>query len=115
MAGMSTSALLDPNVRPSASAEVDLSGRFEQQRGCSLGGLPNQVELSPGGAAGLKASEQPTEFLLGTHRLGFSQSLTGAASESRLHRLTGRPTVLSHPLPVLHALTMKVILVKIKD
>lgn len=68
MAGVSTSALLGPNVRPSASAEVDLSGRFQQQRGCSLGGLPNQVELSPGGAAGLEATEQPTEFLLGTHR-----------------------------------------------
>lgn len=59
MAGMSTSALLDPNVRPSASAEVDLLVD-EQQRGCSLGGLPNQVELSPGGAAGLRASEPPT-------------------------------------------------------
>lgn len=114
MAGMSTSALLDPNVRPSASAEVDLLVD-EQQRGCSLGGLPNQVELSPGGAAGLKASEPPTEFLLGTHRLGFSQSLTDAASESRLHRLTGRPAVLSHPLPDLRAQTMKIIPVKIKD
>lgn len=68
MAGMSTSALLGLNVRPSTSAEVDLLGRFEQQRGCSLGGLPNQVALSRGGAAGLEATEQSTELLLGTHR-----------------------------------------------
>lgn len=113
MAGMSTSALLDPNVRPSASAEVDLSGKFEQQRGCSLSGIPNQVELSPSEAAGLKASEQ--SFCWVHIDLGFSQSLTGTASESRLHPLTGHPTILSHPLPVLHAPTMKIILVKIKD
>lgn len=54
MAAVSTSAIFGPDVRSSLSAELGLLGRFEEQRGCSLDGLPDQVELSPDGAASLR-------------------------------------------------------------
>lgn len=70
-------------MRSSVSAEPCLLRRIEEQRGSSLNGLLDQVELSPGGAADLRGQwEQPTEILPAHTDLGFSQSLMGAASKS---------------------------------
>lgn len=104
MAAMATLALSGPDVRSSASAEPGLLRRIEEQRGRSLSGLPDQVVLSPGGAADLRGPwEQPTEILPGTHRSWVFSEPDGCCLKARKLHLTRWPTVLSHHFPVLHA------------
>lgn len=67
-----------PEMRSSASAEPHLSGRVKERRGPGLDRLPDQAELSPDEAVGLRSSPQG---VCQVHTdLGFSQSLTGSAT-----------------------------------
>jgi len=94
MAAKATLALSGPEVRSSASAEPLLLGRVEEQRGPGLDRLPDRAELSPGEAVGLRSHGSPRQGLCQVHTdLGFSQSLTGAATSwpSLLLRGAGCP------------------------